>query len=90
MMEWLEQQPDVRAEHETGDTAQLNLLETINISPVSERSRSVVTRFSVSKSPSSIAIASPMIQPLSVIYPGTDKSPLILSKKIDTGLYFSR
>ena len=83
MMEWLEQQSDLTVEHQTGDTSQMNLLETINIdlTPVSEPRLSLLSRFSLSQSSSSIAIGSPLMEPsLSVIYPGTDKTPLILSK----------
>ena len=79
-MEWLEQQTDVSGDHETADTAALKLLETIKINHI-KRSSTLDTKFSVSQSTSFIAVASPYAKPsLSVIFPGTDKPPLIMSR----------
>ena len=81
VMEWLEQQSDFSAVNQTGDTSELNLLETINVSPESEPSSSVVTKFSVSQLSSSIAVASVLLEPsLFAMHPGTDKPPIIFSK----------
>ena len=77
-MEWLEQQPDVNIRHTTTKTSALNLLEMIEINHIVLRSSLLVTVFSVSKISRAVGIASLNVKPsLSVIYPGTDKPPLI-------------
>ena len=86
MMEWLEQQPDTTTEPETGDIAPpMNLQQTIKVNHIvksaGDRSSSLYTKFAVSESSGSIGIASADTRPsLSVIYPDTDKPPLILSR----------
>ena len=81
-MEWLEQQHDLGTE-ETGDSSGLTLLDTIKASHVQlhEIYGTLFTIFFVSELSGSFGIASTMDKPsLSVMYPGTDKLPLILSR----------
>ena len=80
VMEWVKQQPDCSTEHE--DTLALNLLETTKVNHIvtSGADSSLITKFSMSELSGSIGIASTLEKAsLSVIYPGTDKPPLILS-----------
>ena len=84
-MEWLEQHPDRTSQPEMGDTSTLNLLEILNakhiVIDIDSLVISVSTIFAVSQQSGSIAITSKLAKPsLSVMYPGTDKPPLILSK----------
>ena len=82
-MEWLKQQPDTSRQTGTGDTSVLNLLETLQakhivIEPIGS---SLFTTFALSQQSGSIGITSDGAKPSSsVMYPGTDKPPLILSK----------
>ena len=80
MMEWLKQQPEPGTESET-DTSALILLETLNIKHLMLESplNFLLTTFAMPHQSGSVAIASTRPS-LSVIYPGTDKFPLILSK----------
>ena len=81
-MEWLEQQPDLTAEHHTSGASVPNFIEMIKVSHISNAAYADDTRFSVSECSGSVGIASWTEKPsLSVMYPGTDKNPLILSVK---------
>ena len=83
MTEWLKQQPDPSTEPETDNASALNFVETIKVNHVviGEVFNSLQTRFSTSQLSDSIGIASRDFEPtLSIMYPGTDKPPLILSK----------
>ena len=85
MMEWLEQQPDPNAEPETGDTSTVSFQQTIKVNHIvksaGHRSSSLYTGFAVSESSGSIGIASADARPsLSVIYPDTDRPPVVLSR----------
>ena len=82
-MEWLRQQPDTSTEPEIGDTSALNLFETLNVKhiEVQRPERFMLTTFAMSQQSDSIGIASALAKPsLSVMYHGTDKPPLILSR----------
>ena len=84
-MEWLEQQPDPNTEPETGDSSTMSLHQTIKVNHIvksaGDRSSSLYTGFTVSESSGSIGIASADARPsLSVIYPGADRPPVILSR----------
>ena len=83
MMEWLKQQPDVGAESQLGDTFVLTLLETVKVNHFDRVGLlGLGTRFTVSELSGAIGIASVQDNPsLSIMYPGTDKSPLILSRE---------
>ena len=79
-MEWLEQLPDTSSQSETGDTSALNLLETLKVKHfVADILRNnLSTIFTMSLSGSiGIRYTKPT---LSVMYPGTKKPPLILSR----------
>ena len=84
-MKWLEQQPDTTTEPETEDiSTTMRLQETLKVNHIvktaGDRSSSLYTRFAVSESSGSIGIASADTRPsLSVIYPGTEKLPVISS-----------
>ena len=79
MIEWLKQQPGPSGDHETAETSALKLLETINANHINAP-MVFEMMFSVSQLSSSIAVTSPYEKPsLSVMYPGTNKPPLILS-----------
>ena len=82
-MKWLEQQPDMSGQPEMGDTSALNLQEMLKVNHIVPEGRTSVwgTIFSVSEPSGSIGIASTRANPtLSVIYPGTNKPHLMLSK----------
>ena len=75
----MEQQPETK----TKETSGLTLLEKMEISHIDqgEGTSSLHTKFTISEESESIGIASPQAKPtLSVIYPGTDKPPLILCR----------
>ena len=74
-MKWLEQQSDANPTHlqETVDTSPLKLLETMTI-----KHGRLNTKFTVSKLSGSVGIA--FSDSLSIMYPDTNKPPLILSK----------
>ena len=82
-MEWLRQQPNPGTDSAMGDTAALSLLETIKVNyiEVDKEHFGLFTKFTVSELSGSVGIASVRDKPsLSVVYPGTDKPPLILSR----------
>ena len=82
MLEWLDKQPDLTAEDRTSDTSALNRHEVIEVSYFKDTADSLGTTFFVSEFSGSIGIASTESKPtLSVIYPGTDKPPLIFPGK---------
>ena len=79
--EWLKVHPDLRVEHREADSS-LTLLETIKVNHISARTSSIGLKFSLSEFSDSVGIASTKAKPsLSVMYPGTDENPLILSRK---------
>ena len=81
-MEWLEQQSDANPTtlQETVDTSPLKLLETMTVNHI-KNFFGLQTKFTVSKLSESVGMASiDLKHSLSVIYPGTNKPPLILSK----------
>ena len=82
-MEWLEQQPDLLTESQKEETSSLTLHEAINVNhlEIVRGSSSLYTKFSMSELSGAIGIASTEAKPsLSVMYPRTDKPPLILHK----------
>ena len=83
MTEWLKHQPDPGMEPQTADTNEMNLLEMMKLKHVvlSETLDSFYMKFSISQFSGSIGIASESAKPtLSIIYPGTNKHPLVLSR----------
>ena len=83
MTEWLKQQPDPSTEPETADNYELNLLEMIKLNHMmsGDTILSLYVKFSISQLSGCIGITSRQLRPtLSVMYPGTDKLPLILSR----------
>ena len=81
-MEWLEQQSDANptTPQDTLDTSPLKLLETMTVNHIKDF-LGLHTKFTVSKLSASVGIASrESDHSLSVIYPATNKPPLILSK----------
>ena len=84
--EWLKQQPDPTTGtdpsmgHEADNTYVLNLLETIKV-VLDGTADSLFTKFSISQLSGSIGIASTQAKPtLSVMYPDTNRPPLVLSR----------
>ena len=81
VMEWLEHEPDPSPDREAADTSALNLLDTTGANHIKGLNSSLYTEFAVSQLSGSIAITSMTgDHSLSVMYPGTDKPPLILSR----------
>ena len=83
-MEWLEEQSDASSQPEMVDTSALTLLETMKVKHVTPEgiTGSLDTNFTVSALSGSIGIASRLEKPtLSVMYPGSEKGPLILSRE---------
>ena len=89
VMEWLKRQPDLLTYSEMGDTSALNLIETIKVNHIEIDQifgGGFFTKFTVSKSSGAIGIASRRDKPsLSIMYPGSDKPPLVLSRKDEYG-----
>ena len=72
-------EPDPSTEPEMADTSALDLLETIKV--LSGRHDPLFTKLSISQLSGCIGIASSELEPiLSIMYPGTDTPPLILSR----------
>ena len=81
VLDWLERQPDARSQPETEDSSVLNHIETIIVNHVVLGPGTKI-KFTLSELSGSIGVVSKGGQPsLSVFYPDTDKSPLILSKE---------
>ena len=81
MAEWLKVHPDLSVEHRKADSS-VTLLETIKVNHISPMTSPYALEFSISEFSGSVGIASWTGKPsLSVMYPGTDKPPLILSGK---------
>ena len=82
MVDWLKQQPDAGAESQTGNTSMLTLLETIKVNHIERLNiLGLFIKFTVSELSGSVAITSIQDKPsLSIMYPGTDKPPLVLSR----------
>ena len=76
VMEWLKRQ----SESEAKDTGGLTLLDKMKINHIQQGggTSSLHTKFVISEASESIGIASPQAKPtLSVMYPGTDKPPVV-------------
>ena len=83
MMEWLRQQPDTSSQPQMGDDSVLNLLETLKVKHIvlGDPETFLLTTFAMLQQSHSIGIASRWAKPsFSLMYPGTDKPPLILSE----------
>ena len=81
-MDWLKHQRQSLTDSEAEGASTLTLHETIKVSHIAPSSIKVAlkVRFSVSETSGSVGIASGRTRPsLSIVYPGTDKHPLILS-----------
>ena len=78
VMKWLEEQPELSLQHGGADASAMILQDTMKFDHILHSSHSFQWKFSVSES-GSIAIAPYLQSPLSVVFPGSDKSPLILS-----------
>ena len=81
-MEWLKQQPELGTESETGNASVLTRPETIKANHVQlhETYGTFFPKFFVSQFSGLVGIASAIYKPsLSIMYPGTDNPPLILS-----------
>ena len=82
-MEWIKQQPDANSQIEMEDPSALNLLETLNVKHIKLESPETFlsTTFAMSQQSHSFGIASRGAKPsFSIMYPGTDKAPLVLSR----------
>ena len=81
MMEWLKQQPDTTSQPEMGDTSALILLERLQVKHIATEHLDInlFTSFTMSLS-GSIGIKCKYMKPSLVMYPGTNKPPLILSR----------
>ena len=80
-MQWLRQQEDPIAQADTSNESSLTLQEMIKVNHIVHLTNSSHLEFSVSEFSGSVGIASAQAKPsLSVMYPGTDKPPVILSK----------
>ena len=82
-MEWLKQQPDTSSQPEMGDTSALNLLEMLQVKYIAGESPEIdlLTTFNVSQLSGSFGINSLQAKPaLSIVYPDTNRPPLILSR----------
>ena len=80
-MQWLRQQHDPIATTDTSSESSLTLQEMIKVNHIVHLTNSSDLEFSVSDFSGFVGIASTQAKPsLSVMYPGTDKPPVILSK----------
>ena len=82
-MKWLEQQPDTSNQPESGDASALNLLEALQVKHIVSKTEGnfILTFFAVSQQSGSIGINSMKGKPaLSIMYPGTNKPLLTLSR----------
>ena len=83
MIEWFKQQPDTFSQPEMGDIQTLDFCQTIEVNhiKIDPLFSPFYTTLFVSESSGLIGIASTESKPsLSVMFPGTDKFPLILSE----------
>ena len=81
VMKWLEEQPELSLQHGEPDASDMILQDTMKFDHILHSSHSFQWKFSLSES-GSIAIAPYLQSPsLSVVFPGSNNSPLILSDK---------